>query len=156
MQQHTSIRPRLAVELPGKPWILSDLVCQENMAPGSMKRRSDVSTVRRTSAHICLSSQVRHTQNPVRKWSTQNHMKNLEGGRSYYGWDYPLLTFIYSGVDCGSSDETRCYALIATFPTRWVLPELEMIASQSIRPRFNETSSLPPVGGKQHGRQGLF
>ena len=48
-----------------------------------------------TAAHMS------HNQHLVLKWSTQNHVQNSEGGRSY-GWDCPLLTFIYPGFDCGS------------------------------------------------------
>ena len=43
-----------------------------------------------------------HNQNLVLKWFTQKHVQDYEGGPAIYGWDRPLLTFIYPGFDCGS------------------------------------------------------
>ena len=37
------------------------------------------------------------------KWCTQDHVKNEQGGCTHCGRDYPLLTFIYPGSDCGSN-----------------------------------------------------
>ena len=48
-------------------------------------------------------SSLSHNQHPVLKWSTQNHASRIKkAAAAIYGWDCPLLTFIYLGLDCGS------------------------------------------------------
>ena len=51
--------------------------------------------------------QASHNQNPVLKWSTQNHVKRKEGGRNYFGLGLPLTNLHLPGFDCGSSCNWR-------------------------------------------------
>ena len=46
-------------------------------------------------------SHLSHNQNPVVKWSTHKELRRRISA-AIYGWDSPLLTFIYSGFDCDS------------------------------------------------------
>ena len=50
-----------------------------------------------------------HNQNPVLKWSTQNHVRNQAGGypQLFMVGDRPLLTFTCPGFDCGSPENER-------------------------------------------------
>ena len=41
--------------------------------------------------------------NPVLNWSKPRTMQRIkEAAAAIYGWDFPLLTFIYPGFDCDS------------------------------------------------------
>ena len=50
-----------------------------------------------------LSAQMNHIQNPVLQWSTQNHVKKIEGGRSYLRLRLSLTNLHLPGFDCDSS-----------------------------------------------------
>ena len=50
----------------------------------------------------CHPRHLSHNQNPVLKWSTQNHVKNSEGGRSYFWLGLSLANLHLPGFDCGS------------------------------------------------------
>ena len=54
-------------------------------------------------------------QNPVLKWFTQNHVRTYKGSATTFGWDCPLLTFIYPGFDCVSGGPSGWVRLAATF-----------------------------------------
>ena len=63
-------------------------------------------------------AQLSYNQNPVLKWSTQNHASRIKkAAATISGWDCPLLAFIYPGFDCGSTGlesfetPTRCFLL---------------------------------------------
>ena len=55
-----------------------------------------------TSLFFVWGCHMSHNQNPVLNWSTQGHVKNLEGGRSYFWLGSSLTSFICPGFDCDS------------------------------------------------------
>ena len=111
----------------------------------SKERLLSIGKVPRTKASQAFKNNMSRNQNLVQKWSTQNHIKNLEGGRNYFWLGLPLTNLHLPGfslwltcrwsvvfVPSDTGPQNLLRLRVPRFPNLWVWVKMKPPADRLV------------------------